>query len=205
MAKSWQPFIAKIERIKDGVRSIVDFALAFENGGSFIATTDRVHREAHEGELFSAGVRFPENVGDDAESILLITNPTSNKEFHITFLAASNALAFVDVFWNPTLDSNIGTPLTPRNHKRNKASNPDDSGAVVVYNPAFSDNGTNIFPGIIPGSSGGISSGGTGVVNREEDIIGPGESIALVHTNKGGNSKTVSLSATWYEETEGSI
>lgn len=206
MSKSWQPIIGKLLRIRNGVKAVIDFANAFENSGGFFRTTTRVHGEAHEGELYSASYRSAENVDDDGVVSLYISNPTSDKEFHITFLAACNALAFVDVYWGPTLDSNAGTSITPRNHKRNNASNPDASGALVTYNPTFSDNGTSLFSGMIPGSTGGISSGGTGAKEREEDIIGPGESIALVTTNKGGvGSKTISLLATWYEETEGSI
>jgi hypothetical protein len=202
MGKSWQPWSGKIEQFRGATRRIVDFGSAFESFGRFIKVTLRGHAEIHAGVRYTS-CKLYTGVGNNASAYLYIGNTTSDKEFHCTFFASPEGKAYTYVYEGSELDSALGTELTPRNHKRNKASNPDDSTALIYHTVTVADNGTLLCEGMSPGGTGGHSVG-TSEGFGDERIIGPGQNFLFRLLNKAGSAKDIEMQITHYEVDEGS-
>jgi hypothetical protein len=169
---------------------------AFERDAKFLAVTDRVHRETHEGEGFSLCHLF-EDVGASEHADILIQTGAS-KELHFTFAAEAEGKAYA--FLYEGTEATGGTALTPFNRLR---SSSETSDAAFTHTPLFDsvpELGTLLACALIPGGIGGNSVGATGGSGRQEIVLKINTFYLVRTTNKAGSAKDISKTLSWYEE-----
>jgi hypothetical protein len=169
---------------------------AFERDAKFLAVTDRVHRETHEGEGFSLCHIFEDVGASDHADILIQTG--ASKELHFTFTAQAEGKAYAFLYEDAV--ASAGTGLTPFNRLR---SSSETSDATFSHTPGFDsvpELGTLLPCGLLPGGIGGNSVGATGGSGRQEIVLRINTVYLVRVTNKAGSAKDISTTCSWYEE-----
>lgn len=155
-------------------------------------TLTYLHHKIHQGNCFAVS-QLTDDVADDANLDFLLV--VGAKEAHITFEGSSEGLAWNFLYESPTITAN-GTEVTPRNRNRESSV----TSTVTVYSgPSVSAVGTLLFTGLFPGGVGNKTVGGSSS-ERNEWILASNTTYLGRITNKAGDTKDISFTATFYED-----
>ena len=189
--------------IATGVYALTDAMVIASADGTMIAGLDEitsaligidvVHHEVHEGEMFTVYL-VDINLADDGT--LMIRLQSTTKWPHITFTGACGGNATLELIENPTINV-AGGALAERNNKRAGGETP----TVTAFSDPTIAGGTVLVNAVIPGGTGGNSSGG--FQRPDTEWIGErGEDYVVRLTNIAGNAQPASLVVNWYEESD---
>lgn len=179
-------------RLVDGENGVEPQMLLIDDVTGALAVIPTVHHEVPEGEMFTTSY-FLASIADDATIMIrLLTGAT--KFAHLTFFVSCGADAQIELLENPTIDT-PGTELVEYNNKRTSS----ESAEVQAFHTPTITGGTVLLTALLPGGTGGNSSGGLLRANTEFNLKQE-EDYVIRLTNIGGNNQPVSIIATWYEE-----
>lgn len=170
------------EYIFDGV--------SWQESRLYYITYPRNEYLAEQGYVFGAERRI-ESLADNGT--LFIQIEATTKPVTLVFGASVEALSFVDSFIGTTLANT--TPITPYNYKPSSA---EVATAIVRTSTSVPTTlGTQRGSNQTGSGSGGNGVGGS--TTGRPTTLAPGEKLTLRITNKGGNSKSVSVAVYWNE------
>ena len=168
--------------------------LQFSDGTQIV--DQRQFIKAYEGYKFTAGYRF-EGVASDAEVNILLRVPSGagRRVFFLAFEVSSFAQAHVDVYFD--VDHSGGSSLDILNLRRDKQGEVSPV-AEPLHSVSYTPSGYHI-PLVHSGGTKQFATGGLSELSGAA-ILGPGNNVLIVVTNKSTSSQDVSLRLVWWEE-----
>ena len=164
----------------------------FDEDVGALNVIDAVHREVHEGHVFTA--EHSANVANGNSLEILIT--TGTKQAHAAFSIAAGGQ--VTVYFFEATSKTAGTGITPRNHNRNKS---DNTNVTVAHTPGGAGDGTAIVNGrLLPGGATQQTRIGATARSNLELILRPSTKYLLRVTNTSGSAIDINPVFVYYEE-----
>lgn len=154
------------------------------------------HNKAHEGGRFSVSHKN-DALADDGTINFVLT--VGAKEAHLVFNGACGGDATVTVY-EAASSISAGTVMTERNKNRVVGLVAEGNQTTVLRDATIGGAGNIIATMVLPGGTGGNSTGGS-VSVRDEWIFAPSTIYAIILTNIAGAAKPCSLALDWYEHT----
>lgn len=168
--------------------------LAVDNSTLALTTIEYEHHEIHAGSTYHVSSAM-ESLGNDA-SIIFLFQTSTPKEAHLIFEGSTGGNALLEL-----CEGGSATGGTfAKSFNKNRVLNTRLSQVKVKYNPTVVALGTAVDRFLIPGGSGGGSTGGI-AGQRSEWILDCNKIYLLKLTNIAGLAKAASLRAEWYEHT----
>lgn len=161
-----------------------------------IVTTDHVHHEVHEGEMFVASYTVPHGseLANDASLDILIV--TAAKEAHL-FASIGVGGDCEVLFYEDATTSAAGTALAENNMNRRSSATAVET---ITHTPTVSTTGTLLLQTFLPGGSGPQAGGGASRSNTEW-LLDINSKYLLRITNRSGSTIQASATLQWYSET----
>ena len=163
----------------------------FDNDGSG-NIIDTAHLRIHNGQMFMTG-HYVASLADAATIVILVEAASA---MHMIFSAALGGDATFTVTKGVT--ATTGTALTPVN-KNEYSSLTSLNATAISHTPTGVSGGTAYPTVLLPGGTGGNSSGSSGQGFSSEIILKTGTNYLITLTNVSGNAKGASLVCEWYE------
>lgn len=188
--KSWEvsPFLNIVYDTETGTWQVANAI----GGKPLVVSIDFIHQKVHEGRFFSGGHYVASVSNNGTLDILFQTDATHT--FHGVAEATCGGNALMQMYEGVTFSA-AGTAMTLTNHNRN-SSKVIPSG--VTHTPTITGLGTQLNgTKLIPGGSGGTSSGGTGDFAREF-VLKPSTNYLLRITNISGIAQPMSTTIEGY-------
>jgi hypothetical protein len=157
-----------------------------------LVTITTSHHEVHEGEMF-VSTYFIETLADNAKLEMLLR--AGANECHLFWAAAAGGNATLEIIDRVTV-TDPGMALSEENLHRASGNLPL---ATTFHTPTVAAGDTILGPVLLPGGTGGNSSGGI-LRTDTEIIVAANSDIYFDLTNIAGNNQPASLLIEWYEE-----
>jgi len=160
--------------------------LSMDDVSGGLQITDALRHEIHESNAFSFGHIFEDVASSASAEIYIATGST--KYAHIRFEGAAEADAFMYMLEGTSVTGD-GTTITAHNRDRGSTL---EAELTVCHTPTVDDDGSTILAEVLPGGVKGFAS--------DEFILDADQTYLLRVTNKGTETKNISINGIFYEQ-----
>lgn len=178
------------------VGSTADGAVQVDEVQSALLTINVDHHEVHEGEMFVATYKSPDDSPVADDGTLVFSLDPGDKVCHLVYKAACGGDAEIELREN--VDVEAGSGFTPINMNRLSANVSD---TTVLLNPTINDAGDLLENSFIAGGGAILSQGGEATIRPDAEwMLNPNRVYLIRLTNRSGTAQPMSIFVQWYEE-----